>query len=54
MRPPRKIPFARLSTAVQRSTLAQPGTSPFHLKATLTPTNVRAGDPDRTGEIELW
>ena len=46
--------FARLSAAVERSTLAQPGTKPFHLKATLAPSYARTGDADRTGEIELW
>jgi hypothetical protein len=34
--------------------LAQSGTRPFHLKATLAPSYVRAGDADRTGEVELW
>jgi hypothetical protein len=47
-------PFARLHTAVERSTLAQVGTRPFHLKATLAPSYVRAGDAERTGEVELW
>lgn len=47
-------PYGRLQAAVARSTLAQVGTKPFHLKATLAPTYVRAGDADRTGEIEFW
>lgn len=40
--------------AVERSTLNQAGTKPFHLKATLAPTRERDRGSNRTGEIEIW
>ncbi len=40
--------------AVERSTLDQPGTKPFHLKAVLTPSFERDKDSGRTGEVEIW
>lgn len=40
--------------AVERSTLDQPGTKPFHLKALLTPSFERDKDSGRTGEVEMW
>jgi hypothetical protein len=45
---------ARVREAVKRSTLDQPGTKPFHLKAVLAPTQERDRDSGRTGEIEVW
>ena len=44
----------RVREAVRRSTLDQPGTPPFHLKAVLAPTLERDHESGRTGEIELW
>jgi hypothetical protein len=38
--------------AVKQSTLNQPGTKPFHLKATIVPTGDTASK--RTGEVEIW
>ena len=40
--------------AVERSTLDQAGTKPFHLKAALTPSFDRDKDSGRTGEVEIW
>jgi hypothetical protein len=40
--------------AVERSTLDQLGTKPFHLKATLAPSFERDKDSGRTGEVEIW
>jgi TonB family protein len=45
---------ARVRKAVERSTLDQPGTKPFHLKAVVAPTRERDRDSGRTGEIEIW
>lgn len=45
---------ARVKAAVERSTLDQPGTSPFHLKAVVAPTRERDRDSGRYGEIEIW
>jgi TonB family protein len=45
---------ARVRKAVERSTLDQPGTKPFHLKAVLAPTRERDRDSGRTGEVEIW
>jgi Gram-negative bacterial TonB protein C-terminal len=39
---------------VERSTLDQPGTKPFHLKAVLRPSLARDMDSGRTGEVEIW
>jgi hypothetical protein len=44
----------RIKKAVQKSTLDQPGTKPFHLKAVLAPSYPRDKDSGRTGEIEIW
>ncbi len=46
--------FGRLTLAVKRSTLDQPSTKPFHLKATLAPSDERDKDAGRTGEVEIW
>jgi len=40
--------------AVEKSTLDQPGTKPFHLKATFAPSQERDKGTNRTGEIEIW
>jgi hypothetical protein len=40
--------------AVERSTLDQPGTKPFHLKAVLAPSFERDEESGRTGEVEIW
>jgi hypothetical protein len=44
----------RVRKAVERSTLDQPGTKPFHLRAVLAPSFERDKDSHRTGEVELW
>src|SRR5271156_3667433 len=40
--------------SVARSTLDQPGTKPFHLKATIAPSFERDKDSGRTGVVEIW
>jgi hypothetical protein len=45
---------ARVKKAVEHITLDQPGTKPFHLKATLAPSLARDTDSGRTGEVEVW
>ena len=40
--------------AVEQSTLDQPGTKPFHLKAELAPSFTRDQGSGRTGEVEIW
>jgi hypothetical protein len=40
--------------AVERSTLNQEGTKPFHLKATLAPSFERDQQAGLTGEVEIW
>lgn len=44
----------RIKKAVQKSTLDQPGTKPFHLKALVAPSYARDNNSGRTGEIEIW
>ena len=44
----------RVKKAVERSTLDQPGTKPFHLKAELAPSQPRDANSGRTGEVEIW
>lgn len=39
---------------VQKSTLDQEGTTPFHLKATFAPGQNPGQEPDKQGEIEYW
>jgi hypothetical protein len=47
--------FAKeIKKAVELSTLNQPGTKPFHLKAVLSPSLPRDKDSGRSGEIEIW
>lgn len=45
---------ALVKKAVERSTLDQPGTKPFHLKATYSPSFERDKDSHRVGEVEIW
>ncbi len=40
--------------AVERSTLNQPGTKPFHLKCTIAPSFERDRDNGRNAEVEIW
>ena len=40
--------------AVEKVTLDQPGTRPFHLKATYAPTRELDKDSNRAGEVEIW
>jgi len=40
--------------AVERSTLDQSGTKPFHLRAVLAPSFERDKVSGRTGEVEIW
>jgi hypothetical protein len=40
--------------AVEKSTLDQPGTRPFHLKAAYAPSFERDRSLHRVGEIEIW
>jgi len=40
--------------AVERSTLDQPGTKPFHLRAAVAPSFERDKESGRTGEVEIW
>jgi hypothetical protein len=44
----------RVKKAAAESTLDQPGTKPFHLRAELTPSYARENAPDRTGTVEIW
>jgi Gram-negative bacterial TonB protein C-terminal len=45
---------SRVKKAVERSTLNQPGTKPFRLKATIAPSFDRDKDSGRTGAVEVW
>jgi hypothetical protein len=47
-------PEKLVKKAVERSTLNQSGTRPFHLKAVLTPSFDRDRGSNRTGEVEIW
>src|SRR5262249_37066633 len=49
-----KEPTDVIRKAVQRSTLDQPGTKPFHLHATLAPSKPESNSSARAGEIEIW
>lgn len=44
----------RVKKAVELSTLDQPGTHPFHLKANFAPSYERDKNSGRTGEVEIW
>jgi hypothetical protein len=43
-----------IKKAVERSTLDQSGTKPFHLRATVAPSFERDKESGRTGEVEIW
>jgi hypothetical protein len=43
-----------IKKAVERSTLDQPGTKAFHIKASLAPSFERDKESGRTGEVEMW
>src|SRR6185312_15065563 len=45
---------SRIKKAVERNTLDQQGTKPFHLKAELAPSFERDSASGRTGEVEIW
>jgi hypothetical protein len=49
-----KDPSELVKKAVERSTLDQAGTKPFHLKAVLAPSFTRDQGSNRTGEVEIW
>jgi hypothetical protein len=44
----------RVKKAVEHSTLDQPGTKPFHLRATVASALERDTNSGRTSEIEIW
>jgi hypothetical protein len=45
---------ARIRKAVEKSTLNQPGTKPFHMKAVVAPTKASERASNRTGTVEIW
>lgn len=49
-----KDPAELVKKAVERSTLDQSGTKPFHLRAVLAPSFSRDQGSNRTGEVEIW
>jgi hypothetical protein len=44
---------SKVKKIIERSTLNQLGTKPFHLKAVIAPSRADRGS-DRTGEVEIW
>ena len=44
---------SKVKKIIDRSTLNQPGTKPFHLQARIAPSRVDRG-AERTGEVEIW
>jgi len=44
----------RIKKSAEMSTLDQPGTTPFHLKAVFAPSYERDKQSGRSGEIEMW
>ena len=50
----RKDDASEVRKVVLRSTLNQPGTKPFHLKAVIAPSLARDRESNRTGEVEIW
>jgi len=44
----------QVKKAVEKCTLDQPGTKPFHLKAEFAPSRERDAGSNRVGEIEFW
>ena len=51
---PAENTVGQVKKAVEHSTLDQPGTKPFHLRAVLAPSFERDKDSGRTGEVEIW
>jgi hypothetical protein len=47
-------PDHAIKKAVEHSTLDQPGTKPFHLRATIAPSFGRDKDSGRNGSVEVW
>ena len=45
---------SQVKKAVEKSTLDQAGTRPFHLKASFAPSQERDRNTNRVGEIEIW
>jgi hypothetical protein len=43
-----------IKKAIERSTLDQSGTKPFHLRATVAPSFERDKESSRTGDVEIW
>ena len=46
--------ISQIKKTIERCTLNQPGTKPFHLKASIAPSFERDEDSGRTGEVEIW
>jgi hypothetical protein len=44
----------QVKKVVEKSTLDQPGTKPFHLKASFAPSRERDRSTNRIGEVEIW
>jgi hypothetical protein len=44
----------KIIKAVEKSTLDQPGTRPFHLRASFAPSFERDRSTNRVGEVEIW
>ena len=44
----------KVKKAIDKSTLDQPGTRPFHLKAVYAPSFERDKESHREGEVEIW
>jgi hypothetical protein len=51
---PAEDDVAKVTKAVEQSTLNQSGTEPFHLRASLSPSRDQDSTSGRTGEIEIW
>jgi len=45
---------SRVKKVIEKSTLDQVGTPPFHLKAEIAPTMARNKDSGETGTVEIW
>jgi Gram-negative bacterial TonB protein C-terminal len=49
----KKDDASKVRKVIERSTLNQPGTKPFHLRATIAPSRADRG-AERTGDVEIW
>jgi Gram-negative bacterial TonB protein C-terminal len=47
-------PASRVRSAMKKSSLDQPGTKPFHLRAEIAPSHERDAASGRTGQVEIW